>query len=150
MMKKLQWSELNHLQLGRYAEYLAKMEFTLYGFDVYTAEVDNKGIDFVIRTEQFQYYDVQVKSSRNLTYIFFPKDKFNLRPNLLAAVALFKENKPPDMYIIPSVVWRNPTALFVYREYEGKKSQPEYGLNLSLKNLPELEQYLFEHRVSTL
>jgi hypothetical protein len=44
------------------------MEFTLYGFDVYTAEVDDKGIDFVIRKErrrgtdiEFVYYDVQVK-----------------------------------------------------------------------------------------
>lgn len=149
-MKKLQWSQLNHLQLGRFAEYLTKMEFTLYGFDVFTAEVDDKGIDFVIRTEQFQYYDVQVKSSRNLTYIFFPKDKFILRPNLLAAVALFEDNKPPDLYLIPSLVWRNPTPLFVDRGYEGKKSKPEFGLNLSRKNLPELEQYLFEHKVNSL
>ncbi|GAB4425555.1 MAG: hypothetical protein Kow0031_05140 [Anaerolineae bacterium] len=126
------------------------MEFTLYGFDVFTAEVDDKGIDFVIRTEQFQYYDVQVKSSRNLTYIFFPKDKFILRPNLLAAVALFEDNKPPDLYLIPAVVWRNPTPLFVDRDYDGKKSKPEFGLNLSRKNLPELEQYLFEHKVNSL
>jgi len=35
--------------VGRYAEYYVKMEFTLHGFDVYSAaEVDDKGIDFVI------------------------------------------------------------------------------------------------------
>lgn len=42
-------SELNGLQLGRYGEYFAKMELASYGFDVYTSEVDDHGIDFVVR-----------------------------------------------------------------------------------------------------
>ena len=71
-MKKYQWSKLNHMQIGRYAEYLAKMEFTAFDFDVFTAEVDDKGIDFVLRKHDMLYYDVQVKSSRDMTYIFFP------------------------------------------------------------------------------
>ena len=49
MGQEHRWSELSRLQLGRYAEYFVKMEFTLHGFDVYSAEVDDKGIDFVIR-----------------------------------------------------------------------------------------------------
>lgn len=48
-MERYTWSRLSSLQLGRYAEYFVKMEFTLYGFDVYTSEVDDRGIDFVIR-----------------------------------------------------------------------------------------------------
>ena len=43
------WSRLSHLQLGRYAEYYAKMEFASYGYDVYTSEVDDHGVDFVAR-----------------------------------------------------------------------------------------------------
>lgn len=39
------------------------MECTLYGFDVYSAEVDDKGIDFVIRKDHEKYYDIQVKSA---------------------------------------------------------------------------------------
>ena len=88
-----QWSQLSHLQLGRYAEYFVKMEFTLHGFDVFSAEVDDKGIDFIARLGPTQYYDVQVKSCRNLNYIFFPKDKFVLRDNLLAAVVLFSDGE---------------------------------------------------------
>jgi hypothetical protein len=53
------WSRLTKLQVGKYAEYYVKMEFALLGFDVYTAEVDDKGIDFVIRREPDRYYDVQ-------------------------------------------------------------------------------------------
>jgi hypothetical protein len=49
-MHTYHWSELTKLQVGRYAEYFVKMVFTLHGFDVYSAEVDDKGIDFVVRT----------------------------------------------------------------------------------------------------
>ena len=38
-MPNLNWSKLTGLQLGRYAEYYAKMEFASYGFEVYTSEV---------------------------------------------------------------------------------------------------------------
>lgn len=91
--RRYDWQQLKSLQLGRYAEYFAKMEFTLFGFDVYTAEVDDKGIDFVIRRGRDQHYDVQVKSvtADKGGYIFLPKAKFaatrdDLCDNLLAAV----------------------------------------------------------------
>jgi hypothetical protein len=74
-MERYDWSRLNHLQVGKFAEYFVKMEFTLYGFDIYTSEVDDRGIDFVIRRGQDHYYDVQVKSLRGMGYIFFQKDK---------------------------------------------------------------------------
>jgi hypothetical protein len=92
MLEGYNWGRLNPLQLGRYAEYFAKMEFTRHGFDVYTAEVDDKGIDFIVRKEyhlggtevEYRYYDVQVKSVRRMNYVFFRKDKLMLRDNLLA------------------------------------------------------------------
>ena len=70
-MPNLKWSKLSHLQLGRYAEYYTKMEFTSYGYDVYMSEVDGHGIDFVAQnpTTKELFY-VQVKSVRkhNNTY----------------------------------------------------------------------------------
>ena len=41
-MPCMNWDRLNSLQIGKYAEYLAKMEFTSYGFDVFKSEVDTK------------------------------------------------------------------------------------------------------------
>ena len=35
-MPSKKWSGLNHMQLGQFGEYYAKMEFASYGFDVYT------------------------------------------------------------------------------------------------------------------
>jgi hypothetical protein len=144
------WSSLSKPQLGRYAEYLVKMELTLHGLDVYTTEVDDKGIDFVVRKDRNHYYDIQVKSSRNLTYIFYPKGKFEPYENLYTAVVLFTDGKPPELFLIPSTVWLKPNALFVDRDYEGRKSPPEHGLNLSLKNLPLLEPRGFEKMVDQL
>jgi hypothetical protein len=34
-----QWSSLTPLQVGQYAEYLVKMAFTLFGFDVRRLDV---------------------------------------------------------------------------------------------------------------
>ncbi len=155
MTEGYDWGKLNHMQLGRYAEYFVKMEFTRHGFDVYTAEVDDKGIDFVVRKERMatdgnpniEYRDVQVKSVRRLNYVFIRKDKLVLRENLLVALALFENGKLPNLYLIPATKWQTPNALLVDRNYEGLKSNPEWGLNLSHKNLGLLEEYKFEHTI---
>ncbi len=146
-MEKYEWQHLNHLQVGRYAEYFAKMEFTLFGFDVYTVEVDHQGIDFVIRKGENHYYDVQVKSLRKPGYIFFPKATFPLRPNMLAVVSLFFN---PALHLIPATAWLNPNGLLVGHDFEGGKGKPEWGLNLSKKNKPLLAPFEFEKQVKFL
>lgn len=150
LVQRHQWSRLTGQQLGRYAEYLVKMEFTLCGCDVYSAEVDDKGIDFVVRTEGGQYYDVQVKSARDCNYIYAKKTKLPLRGNLLVAVVLFSDNEAPILYLIPSTVWRTPNSLFVSRDYAGKKTEPEWGLNLTKRNLHLLDTFSFEKVVGDL
>src|SRR5947208_9111687 len=114
-MKKGDWTRVNHLQIGKYTEYFVKMEFTLYGFDVYTSEVDQHGIDFVIRRGHNVYYDVQVKSVREFNYIFFQKDKFEIRQNLLAVIAIFFPEEAPRLCIVRSDVWQTPDSFFVSR-----------------------------------
>lgn len=148
--EKYDWTRLNHIQLGRYAEYLIKMECVLYGFDVYTAEVDDRGIDFVLRKGHDRYYDVQVKSIRG-GYIFFHKTKFELRDNMLAAVAIFRPQQAPSLFLIPAVAWRTTNALFVSRDYEKSTlSKPEWGLNLSKRNMPLLAEYAFDRVAGSL
>lgn len=147
-MERYDWQRLNHLQVGKFSEYFVKMEFTLYEFDIYTSEVDDRGIDFVIRKSCDRYYDIQVKSIRSLGYIFFCKDKFELRPNLFAAIALLLPMKSPQLFLIPSTVWEMPNQLFVSRDYgEGKKSKPEWGLNLNKTTYPLLAQYPFDQTI---
>ena len=149
-MPNCDWTRLNALQIGRYAEYYTKMEFASYGFEVYTSEVDDHGIDFVAKKGNGPFYEIQVKSVRNLNYIFFPKDKFELRDNLYAAVIVFIQMEMPQIYLIPSLTWQNPDQLLVSRDYIGLKSKPEWGLNLSVKNIDMLKKYLFDNVISDL
>lgn len=155
--RRYDWAKLSGLQLGRYAEYFAKMEFTLFGFDVYTAEVDDKGIDFVIRRGNDRHYDVQVKSvtADKGAYIFLPKGKFaatpdDLRENSLVAVVLFYRFQAPELFVVPATVWRNPNEVFVSRDYDGGKSSPEWGICISKKGCALLDGYTFEKVASTL
>ena len=149
-MQRYVWSRLNNQQVGKYTEYFVKMELTMYGFEVYTTEVDDRGIDFVARREGGPFIEVQVKSLRDSGYVFMQKTKFELRDSLYLAFGLLIEDKPPDLYLIPSRVWENPTGVFVSRDYEGLKSSPEWGLNVSRKNMPALEPCRFETTVTKL
>lgn len=147
-MPNTNWSELSHLQLGRYAEYYAKLEFSSYGYDVYTSEVDDHGVDFVAKNPvDGNYYEIQVKSIRNWGYVFIPKDKMEIRSTRLVFLLLFADGNLPDCYVVPSTAWTVPNALLVERNYgkPGQTSKPEWGLNLSKKNMPLLEPFRAEH-----
>ena len=149
-MERYDWERLSPLQVGKYAEYFAKMEFTLWGFDVFSAEVDEHGIDFVVRKHPGPHYEVQVKSARGHSYIFLRKDKFRPNDRLLAVIVLFQQLQPPSLYVIPSNEWLAPNSLLATRDYEGKKSLPEWGINLSLANMPLLENYSFDQFIASL
>ncbi|TGE19263.1 DUF4365 domain-containing protein [Hymenobacter elongatus] len=151
MNAEYDWARLNPLQVGRFAEYFIKMKCALYAFDIYSSEVDDKGIDFILRVDASSYYDIQVKSIRSNGYIFFPKWNFTPRHNLYAAVVVLVQGQEPDCYLIPSMAWANENALFRNRDYgEGLKSKPEWGLNISQKNMPLLGEYSFANVVPTL
>jgi hypothetical protein len=149
-MHRFDWSRLNPLQVGRYAEYFVKMELTLFGFQVYTSEVDDRCIDFVARREGGEFYEVQVKSLRGNGYIFVPKAKFPIAPNRLLAIVLLYSEQEPVLYLVPMTAWIAPNALLVSRDYEGLKSEPEWGLNISGKNQPLLDAYRFEKVIARL
>jgi hypothetical protein len=48
------------------------------------------------------------------------------------------------MFMVPASVWLDPKPPFASRDYEGLKSQPEYGLTVSIEALTALERYRFK------
>lgn len=144
-MPNTNWSKLNHLQLGRYAEYYAKMEFASYGFEVYTSEVDDHGVDFIAKLpDETRFYEVQVKSVRDFGYIYMSKSKMpELSEDRLVCYLHFIDGKLPDIFVIPATAWKNPNAVLVDRKYDkpGQKSEPEWGINISKKNYDLLTEY---------
>lgn len=145
-MPNMNWSKLSSMQLGRYAEYYAKMELTSYGYDVYTSEVDDHGVDFIAKTPRRQYLEIQVKAIRESKYIFMQETKWDIKnPNLYLFLLIFEEEKLPRTYLIGAKEWQNSNALLKYKRYDNLKSNPEYGLNISRRNLVLLEKYRLDN-----
>ena len=144
-MPNLNWSELTHMQLGKYAEYYAKMEFASYGYEVYSSEVDDHGVDFVVKVPNtYRFYEVQVKSVRDYGYALIPKAKMPvLTSHRLVCYLHFLDNQLPDVFVIPATAWDKPNAVLVDRDYDkpGQTSKPEWGISISKKNYDLLSPY---------
>ena len=146
----MDWELLTSLQLGRYAEYFAKMEFASYGMEVYSSEVDDHGIDFIVKDKNGRFCEIQVKSLRSLGYVFMQKRKFNIEnKNLYMVLLIFKKGSLPDIFLIPSTAWEEPNEVLVDRNYDraGQKSLPEWGINISNKNYYILEIFDFKDSI---
>lgn len=149
-MPNKNWAILNPNQLGRYAEYFAKMEFASYGLEVFGSEVDDRGIDFIVKDKKGRFFEIQVKSKRGNGYVFAEKNKFNIdNEHLFLVLLIFKEGLLPEIFLIPSGIWNAPNEVFVDRKYDkpGQKSKPEYGINISNKNFDILKKFDFEETI---
>lgn len=146
-MLNMNWNDATSQQRGQTAEYYAKMLFTSYGWEVYTSEVDDHGVDFVAKKPGTKtYYEIQVKSLYKSTYAFIPEEKFELSDTRYMCLIKLKDNCEPDVYLIPGTAWEDPQEPLIYRPYDkpGQKSKPEYGVNASEKNMPLLAGYKAE------
>lgn len=153
MMDRYQWKHLSKQELGRFYEHFVQMELAMHGFEIYTPAVDDRGIDLVARHEGGAFIEIQVKSVRQLDYLFLRKQVFRPREHLYVALGYLEDGKAPTSLLIPSRAWENPAAYkecvdaFCEHEYEGRKSQPEYGLRLNAKRFSALEKYFAMHAV---
>jgi hypothetical protein len=147
------WSALNAQQLGRYGERLAHLEFSAHGFDVYVPDVDDRSVDFVVRSANRKFIEVQVKSLRNRGYVFMRKRLFQPHEDLHVVLLVFADGLQPDIYLIPSMTWlASPLrAGFSSRDYgPGFKSEPEWGLQVTAKTPVLLEEFRFDRAVGQL
>jgi len=147
------WSTLSAQQLGRYGERLAHLEFSAHGFDVYVPDVDDRSVDFVVRSGNRKFIEIQVKSIRNRGYVFMRKRLFQPYEDLYVALLVFANGQQPDMYLIPSMTWLALTirAGFSSRDYgTGLKSKPEWGLQVTAKTRVLLEDFRFDRAVAQL
>ena len=150
----LEWSKLKKLQLSRYGEYYSKMEFSRNGFDIYTSEVDDKGIDFIVRktddSSSINYYEIQVKTIRwpASKYVFMRKSQFPLSKHNYLSLLIIKDEKITH-YLICSDDWKKPKSYPLIDRPNYRK--PEWGLNISEKGLRILDSdFRFEKQIAQL
>lgn len=152
-----QWSGLSNLQLGRYGELYARLQLLGVGMEVYTTEVDDRAIDFLVRTGPGRCLELQVKSVRlgaGAPYVFVRKKclgkttaeiEKRLRGGFVLCLVVFQDGQQPDVYLIPGTRWLTPDSLFRSYDYPDGKSDPEFGLTLSPQNLLEIKSYLADY-----
>ena len=144
------WSSLNNQQVGKYGEYITKMRFVQSGCDVFGSEVDDRGIDFVLRIPGSppSHYDIQVKTVRaSNSYVFMHKSKFPLESwRWLALVRLVPSI---EVYLLPSLLWKsdNRPSCLKDRDYINLKSKPEWGLDIRSRTWDELQLFSFEQQI---
>ena len=149
-MKKYNWKELNRIQKGTFGEYFAKMEFTMYGAEVYTSEIDDRGIDFVCRLPNSDFFEVQVKTVSDFNLQFVNEHKFKRKLNFLVALVRLEQFKKPEIYLFRGTDWDSDDGLLKYNAYEDKKLSPAYEIRLSKGRLKVLQNYSLENRFSEL
>ncbi len=132
---------LTPTQVSVLAEHLARELFHRLRFEQHPVPAGVHGADFAVRSPTGRQYLVQVRSLRKLAYAFVAKTSFPLDRDRLLALALFLSGTSPDWYLIPASAWESPSALLVSRDYPGRSSEPEWGLNLSRRNLRLLEPF---------
>lgn len=141
------YSKLKTTQyVGEFGAQLVRLNFTLNEIDTFVPLIDDKAIDFIARVNETKYYDVQVKTIRLTTkdrYFYETKEKWGteIRPNLLIAFVVLQANTDPTLLLIPGNKWKSESMknkIFCDRNYDGKKSLPEWGLTISKKNLEYL------------
>jgi len=147
-MANLNWELLTPLQLGNYAEYYAKMEFASYGFEVYSSEVDERGVDFIVKSATGSFYEVQVKSlreSKASKYAFIGKNKMCIsNAKFIVCFIYFVNNEPPNIYLMQAPEWGAPNVAL--RDNTG-----EWGINISKASLIYLdENYRFDKIIECL
>lgn len=145
---RYQWSTLNRQQKGTFGEHFAKMEFAMYGFLVFSAEIDDRGIDFVARTDSGKHFDVQVKTITRRNYTYVKKSKFADR--LVVCLVVLAEGVGPETYLFRESDWSKKTdGLLKVNSFPNAK-EPEYGINVTKSRQALLEQYRFDRVVATL
>ncbi len=145
---RYQWSHLNRQQKGTYGEYVAKMEFVMYGFLVFGAEIDDRGVDFVVRNDEGRHFDVQVKTVTGWNYTWVKESRFS--EELWVCLVTLAEGKEPSLYLFSGQDWRSDTGGLLQRRHYPASKEPEYGIHVAKKRLPELENFRFDSSVERL
>jgi len=148
-MLKTSYNHLNNIQKGSFAEAYAKMAFTLEGFEVYTTEYDDRGVDFVIRNSEGKYFAVQVKSTGEGSNPFVYAEKFIPTGEFLFCAVRLIEGRSPDVYLAAGSDWDTEKDCLHFNP-GGGRAGAYYELRFANMHLESLKRHKFETYVQQL
>lgn len=149
-MLKTNYKHLNNIQKGSFAEAYAKMAFTLEGFEVYTTDYDDRGIDFIVRAPVGdRYLRVQVKSTDGSANPFVYSEKFEETPEFLVCAVRLVEGQVPQVYLARGTDWKQEMDCLHFNP-EGGRAGAYYEFRFARKYSESMERHKFENYVEQL
>ena len=142
------WSRLSRQQKGTYGEYVAKMEFVMYGYLVFSAEIDDRGVDFVVRNEAGRHFDIQVKTVTDRNYTYITESKFS--ESLWICLVVLTEGDHPTLYLFSGRDWNSDTSDLLQRHHYPESKEAEYGIHIAQKRMSVMKQFAFDRSVERL
>src|SRR3954462_5615464 len=88
-----------------------------------------------VNTPSGRSLEVFVSTQRVGGYAFWTKRRLQPAPHRFAALVLISDQEEPDFYLVPTEAWLDPAPPLTAPEYEGKKSEPEYGIEIGPSSL---------------
>jgi hypothetical protein len=137
-----EWSRLSKVEIRQFGLRVTRERLETRGFVVDSDPDARSNVAFVRHGDRSA--ELHVQTRRDLRYPFWGKSSFRPRDGLYACLVRLPEGSEVEIFIIPSRAWLRPDGVLVSRDYAGKFSQPEWGINLSQRTLPVLDRFLLE------
>ncbi|NRA39111.1 MAG: hypothetical protein HRU15_13285 [Planctomycetes bacterium] len=142
-MLKTSYSHLNTIQKGYFGEAYAKMAFTLEGFEVYSTEYDDRGIDFVVRNTSGKFFSIQAKSFGDNVNPFIYADKFQCSDDFIFCAVHLSEGQQASVYVACGNEWEDEDLTCLHHNPGGGKSGPYYEMRFAHSYVEQLKQFAF-------
>jgi hypothetical protein len=135
---------LTNQELNKMAKEVVKKRFKANG-----ATVHEKDRNLLIKTEEGKNIEVLVKSIRRPTeYVLILKKHMDVQQNnLFISLVVFSGEIDPELFLVPAEAFLKPNDLL--RDRPNYK-EPEFGMNVSNKNMPLLNIYEFDSYIKKL
>jgi hypothetical protein len=137
---------------------LSTSELIAYGKRTVTSKLEAFGCDVTqaahprdgklnVRTPSGRCIELFVSTQHVGGYAFWTKRRLQPAPHRFAVVVLF-DTEEAQLYLIPSTEWDDASAPLTDRDYEGRASEPEYGIDLGDSSLASLRRYSWDDRAA--
>jgi hypothetical protein len=131
---------------------LGRVDLVSFGKDLVTDRLERLGCTVVrptnpvdgkleVGTATGRSVEVFVATQRVGGYAFWTKRRPHPARHRLAVLVLLNQGPEPALYVVPSEDWLEPAPPLTDRDYEGRASEPEYGIEIGRSSLPRLRRY---------
>ena len=120
----------------------------MYGYLVFSAEIDDRCVDFVVRNDAGRHFDVQVKTVTDKNYTFVCESKCS--EDLWICLVVLTESDHPTLYLFSGRDWNSDTSGLLQHHHYPKSKEAEYGIHAAKTRARAMKPFAFDQSVERL